>query len=140
MSLPEHVGVDEGLMHLGLKLRMALEYTGGQHIRIHEFEAEVKKFRSIEDTQLLRTFPFPTILDQSPHLPLLNATHMESLDGFLLVDSHQRKGTRRCPMVPEKRIYDRPSVGGVNLDRRWVRMDGQSCYSTFFILSFSRWV
>ena len=31
--------------------------------------------------------------------------------------------TRRHPMVPEKRIYYRSSVGGVNLDRRWARMD-----------------
>ena len=103
MSLPEHVGVQEGFILLGLKLRMTPEYTGGQHIRILEFDVEVNqvgKFCLTEDTPFIQTFPLPTILEQPPHLPLLNPCHMESLDacGFLLVGSHQRKVTRRHPI------------------------------------------
>ena len=139
MSLPEHVGVDEGFIPFGLKLRMAPEYTRGQHIRIHEFEVEVnqvEKFRSTEDTQFLQTFTLPTIIEQPPDLPLLNLSHMESLDacGFLLVDSHQRKVTRRHPLVLEERIYYRPSPGGVNLDRRWARMDIKVSFSVLHLI------
>ncbi|KAF8344086.1 uncharacterized protein EI90DRAFT_3010898 [Cantharellus anzutake] len=128
ISLPEHVGIDEGFIPLGLKLRMAPDYAGGQHIRIHEFEVEVdqmEKSRSTEDSQFLQSFPLPTTLEQPPHLPLLNASHMECLDacGLLWTGIEATKATRRRPLVPDGRIYYRPSVGGIDLDRRWARMD-----------------
>ncbi|KAG8748682.1 hypothetical protein FRC10_000073 [Ceratobasidium sp. 414] len=127
VTAPQHIGCEEKRVPVSVRVRSTVPGSSNLGtLRLDDFEIgldQSEKFRPM--LHYINTFPVPPQSEQPPHEPLLSPHPWHSLYALGLVVRHDSAvaWTRYTHLIAGDRVRFKPSLGGLELNDEWAKMD-----------------
>ncbi|KAG8706649.1 hypothetical protein FRC09_002300 [Ceratobasidium sp. 395] len=127
VTVPQHIGCEEKRVPVSIRVRSTVPGSSNLGtLRMDDFEIGLNQTENSRPMlQYVNAFPVPSESEQPPHEPLRDPHSWHSLYALGLVVRHESAvaWTRQTHLVAGDRVRFKPSLGGLELNEEWAKMD-----------------